>query len=106
MDTEFEIADYKFFRTLWATLVVNEGVGYSDILRRPCARSRAEITAAAQARRIPIGPVLSPAELLADRQYAARHFLAGDGTPRLPLLVDGARPDWRRQADKELPADA
>lgn len=79
-----------------------------DDILRPwfAARSRAEITAAAQARRIPIGPVLSPAELLADRQYAARHFLAGDGTPRLPLLVDGARPDWRRQADKELPADA
>ncbi|NKE47045.1 hypothetical protein HB662_19860 [Roseomonas frigidaquae] len=78
-----------------------------DDILRPwfVARSRAEITAAAQARRIPIGPVLSPTELLADRQYAARHFLARDGAPRLPLLVDGARPDWRR-AEQELPADA
>ena len=79
-----------------------------DDILRPwfAARSRAEITAAAQARRIPIGPVLSPAELLADRQYAARDFLAPDGTPRLPLLVDGARPDWRRPAEQELTADA
>lgn len=58
------------------------------------SRSRAEITAAAQARRIPIGSVLRPAELLEDRQYTARRFLAQDGTPRLPLLWDGAPPDW------------
>lgn len=58
------------------------------------SRSRAEITAAAQARRIPIGPVLRPTELLEDPQYAARRFLAPDGTPRVPLLWDGAPRDW------------
>ncbi len=57
-------------------------------------RTRAEITAAAQARRIPIGPVLSPRELLADRQHRARGFLAPDGMPRLPLLWDGAAAPW------------
>lgn len=58
------------------------------------ARSRAEITAQAQARRIPIGPVLNPRELLADRQHRARGFLASDGSPRLPLLWDGAAAPW------------
>ncbi|MGX9961801.1 CoA transferase [Roseomonas sp. F4] len=62
------------------------------------SRSRAEITAAAQARRIPVGPVLTPRELLTDRQYAARRFLAADGTPRLPLLWNGAPPEWNRGA--------
>ncbi|MBL6456114.1 CoA transferase [Belnapia sp. T6] len=55
------------------------------------ARSRAEITAAAQARRIPIGPVLAPVELLRDPQNQARGFLAPDGTPGLPLSWNGAR---------------
>jgi crotonobetainyl-CoA:carnitine CoA-transferase CaiB-like acyl-CoA transferase len=55
------------------------------------ARSRAEITAAAQARRIPIGPVLAPAELLADAQHRARGFLGPGGIPHLPLRWDGAR---------------
>jgi len=58
------------------------------------SRTRAEITLLAQAQRIPIGPVLSPAELLHDRQHAARGFLAPDGSPRLPLLWDGAPPGW------------
>jgi crotonobetainyl-CoA:carnitine CoA-transferase CaiB-like acyl-CoA transferase len=62
------------------------------------ARTRAEITAAAQAQRIPIGPVLSPSELLADRQHAARDFIAADGTPRLPLRTDGAPPAWKERA--------
>lgn len=55
------------------------------------ARARAEITAAAQARRIPIGPVKWPAELLDDAQYRARGFLAHDGAPSLPLAWDGRR---------------
>lgn len=58
------------------------------------ARSRAEITAAAQARRIPIGPVLFPQQLLTDAHYAARGFLGADGAPRLPLVWDGVRPAW------------
>jgi crotonobetainyl-CoA:carnitine CoA-transferase CaiB-like acyl-CoA transferase len=55
------------------------------------ARTRAEITAAAQQRRVPIGPVTWPAELLKDAQYGARAFVAPDGIPRLPLIWDG----WR-----------
>jgi hypothetical protein len=57
------------------------------------ARTRAEITAAAQARRVPIGPVTSPAELLTDAHYRARDFVAQDGTPSLPLAWDGSRLD-------------
>jgi crotonobetainyl-CoA:carnitine CoA-transferase CaiB-like acyl-CoA transferase len=57
------------------------------------ARSRADITRAAQQRRIPIGPVLWPAELLGDPQYRARGFLGEDGAPTLPLLWDGQRLD-------------
>ncbi len=57
-------------------------------------RSRAEITRAAQAKRIPVGPVLSPAELLTDRQHRARGFLAADGMPRPPLLWDGIAQPW------------
>jgi len=56
------------------------------------ARSRAEITREAQSRRIPIGPVRSPAELLADPQYAARGFIGPDGMPAMPLRADGVRP--------------
>ncbi len=55
------------------------------------ARTRAEITADAQPRRIPIGPVLFPAELLRDRQHGARGFVAADGMPVLPLGWNGAR---------------
>jgi crotonobetainyl-CoA:carnitine CoA-transferase CaiB-like acyl-CoA transferase len=55
------------------------------------ARTRAEVTAAAQAKRIPIGPVLFPAELLTDAQNKARGFLAPDGAPGLPVLWNGAR---------------
>ena len=55
------------------------------------ARSRSEATRAAQQRRIPVGPVLHPADLLTDPQYRARDFLAADGTPRLPMLWDGER---------------
>ncbi len=62
-------------------------------------RTRTEITAAMQARRVPIGPVLWPAELLDDPQYRARGFLAADGTPALPLGWNGARVDAREAAD-------
>jgi crotonobetainyl-CoA:carnitine CoA-transferase CaiB-like acyl-CoA transferase len=55
------------------------------------ARSRAEITAAAQARRVPVGPVLWPAELLRDPQHAARDFLGDGGMPRLPIGWNGQR---------------
>ncbi len=55
------------------------------------ARTRTEITAAAQARRIPIGPVKLPAELLTDAHYRARDFLAPDGAPALPLAWNGRR---------------
>jgi len=55
------------------------------------ARTRAEITAAAQARRVPLGPVKWPAELLDDAQYRARGFLAPDGMPVLPAAWDGQR---------------
>lgn len=55
------------------------------------ARTRADITAEAQSRRIPIGPVLWPSELLQDAQYRARGFLESDGTPRLPVIWDGRR---------------
>ncbi len=55
------------------------------------ARTRAEITADAQPRRIPIGPVLFPAELLKDKQHGARGFVAPDGMPVLPLSWNGAR---------------
>ncbi|MCS6891919.1 MAG: CoA transferase [Rhodovarius sp.] len=56
------------------------------------ARTREEITREAQARRIPIGPVRHPAELLSDPQYLARGFLGPGGMPALPFLVDGVRP--------------
>jgi crotonobetainyl-CoA:carnitine CoA-transferase CaiB-like acyl-CoA transferase len=55
------------------------------------ARSRAEITAAMQARRVPVGPVKWPAELLEDAQYRARDFLGPDGMPALPVAWDGQR---------------
>jgi CoA-transferase family III len=57
------------------------------------ARTRAEITRAAQDRRIPIGAVTQPTELLTDPQYRARGFLAADGMPVLPLCWDGRRLD-------------
>lgn len=78
-------------------------LGEMDAIMAPwfAARTRAEITAAAQARRVPIGPVLSPRELLQDRQHRARGFLAADGTPRLPLLWDGAAPGWRVARDSD-----
>lgn len=63
------------------------------------ARTRAEITRLAQAKRIPVGPVLSSTELLSDRQHRARGFLAADGMPRLPFLLDGAAPGWTRKED-------
>lgn len=63
------------------------------------SRTRTEITAAAQARRIPIGPVLSPRELLHDAQHATRGFLGARGVPRLPLLLDGRTPEWLEGAE-------
>ena len=63
-----------------------------DILRPWFAiYTRAEVTAQAQQRRIPIGPVLSPAELVGDPQHRARAFLQPDGTPSLPIVWDGRR---------------
>ena len=56
------------------------------------ARSRAEITREAQSRRIPIGPVRSPAELLTDPQHVARGFIGPGGMPGMPLRADGMRP--------------
>jgi crotonobetainyl-CoA:carnitine CoA-transferase CaiB-like acyl-CoA transferase len=58
-------------------------------------KTRAEITAAAQARRIPIGPVLSPSELLQNPQYMARRFIMPDGMPRIPILWDGVAEPWK-----------
>lgn len=59
------------------------------------ARTRAEITNAAQAQRIPIGPVLTLQELLSDRQHSARKFLMQNGEPRTPLMWDGHAAPWR-----------
>ena len=56
------------------------------------ARSRADITREAQARRIPIGPVRTPAELLTDPQHLARGFIGPGGMPAMPLRADGVRP--------------
>jgi crotonobetainyl-CoA:carnitine CoA-transferase CaiB-like acyl-CoA transferase len=64
------------------------------------ARSRAEITRLAQSRRVPIGPVLSPVELLDDRQHRARGFLGAGGMPRLPLLWNGAAPAWQQKGER------
>jgi len=58
-------------------------------------KTRAEITSIAQARRIPIGPVLTSQELLSDRQHSARKFLMQNGEPRTPLLWDGHAAPWR-----------
>jgi crotonobetainyl-CoA:carnitine CoA-transferase CaiB-like acyl-CoA transferase len=69
-------------------------------------RTRAEITREAQARRIPVGPVLTPDELLADRQHRARGFLGADGMPRLPVLWNGAAPDWEAPASRPAPSPA
>lgn len=55
------------------------------------ARTRAEITAAMQAKRVPLGPVKWPAELLQDAQYRAREFIGPDGMPALPVGWDGQR---------------
>lgn len=55
------------------------------------ARTRAEITRAAQEQRVPIGPVMQPTELLKDPQYRARGFFAADGMPVLPLGWNGQR---------------
>ena len=59
------------------------------------ARTRHEITKAAQSRRIPIGPVLTIRELLSDQQHTAREFLMKDGMPRTPLMWDGKAAPWR-----------
>jgi crotonobetainyl-CoA:carnitine CoA-transferase CaiB-like acyl-CoA transferase len=44
-----------------------------------------------QAKRVPLGPVKWPAELLEDAQYRARDFLGADGMPALPVGWDGKR---------------
>lgn len=55
------------------------------------ARTRAEVTAAAQAKRVPVGPVKWPAELLTDAQNTARGFIGPDGMPALPISWNGRR---------------
>lgn len=55
------------------------------------ARTRAEVTAAAQANRVPVGPVKWPAELLTDAQNKARGFIGPDGMPAVPIGWNGAR---------------
>ena len=68
-----------------------ENMADLDALMAPwfAQRSRAEITAATQQQRIPVGPVLTPVELLVDRQHRSRGFLDAAGVPRLPVLWDG-----------------
>ena len=65
-----------------------------EALIRPwfAARTRENITREAQSRRIPIGPVRTPAELLADPQYAARGFVGPGGMPAMPFRANGVRP--------------
>lgn len=65
-----------------------------ETLIRPwfAARTREAITREAQSRRIPIGPVRTPAELLADPQYAARGFVGAGGMPAMPFRANGVRP--------------
>ncbi len=65
-----------------------------EALIRPwfAARTRDAITREAQSRRIPIGPVRAPAELLADPQYTARGFIGAGGMPAMPFRADGVRP--------------
>ncbi len=61
-------------------------------------RARNELYAEIKASGIPMGPVLSPAELLEDRQYLARDFMAkvshadfsAFSMPRVPLRWNGA----------------
>lgn len=61
------------------------------------SRTRAEVQREAQAKRVPFGPVLTPAELLATEQYAARAFFAdltlSSGAcvriPQLPVQLNG-----------------
>lgn len=55
------------------------------------ARTRAEVTAAAQSRRVPVGPVKWPAELLDDAQNKARGFIGPDGMPAVPIGWNGSR---------------
>jgi crotonobetainyl-CoA:carnitine CoA-transferase CaiB-like acyl-CoA transferase len=65
-----------------------------ETLIRPwfAARTREAITREAQSRRIPIGPVRTPAELLTDPQYAARGFVGPGGMPAMPFRANGVRP--------------
>jgi crotonobetainyl-CoA:carnitine CoA-transferase CaiB-like acyl-CoA transferase len=69
------------------------------ILERSLAdMTRAEIHDLALRRRLPIGPVASPADLVDDPHFVAREFLAtiqgddghGIRLPRLPVLWNGA----------------
>ena len=65
-----------------------------DVLKPWCAsRTRAEIYAAAQARGIPFGTIVTPFELTSDPQMVDRGFIVDmDGLkmPRLPVLWNGA----------------
>ncbi|WP_340110293.1 CoA transferase [Pikeienuella sp. HZG-20] len=71
-------------------------------------RTRQDIFAEAKRRRIPLGPVLSPLELLEDPQYLARDFIA---TVRHPRLGDLSMPHvpvtWngRRFGPRPAPAE-
>ncbi len=69
-------------------------------------RSRADIFAEAKASRIPLGPVLSPLELLADEQYLARDFMARIAHDELgPLVMPQVPASWngRRFAPRPAP---
>jgi hypothetical protein len=91
------IGDPRLHEPRFATQAARgENLAALDAIMAPwfAARTRAEITAAAQVLRIPIGPVLAPREVLADPQHAARGFLGAGGMPRLPFLIDGAAPRW------------
>lgn len=65
-----------------------------DVLKPWCAqRTRRQIYAAAQARGIPFGAVVTPFELIADPQMLDRGFIVDMGDlkmPRLPVLWNGA----------------
>ena len=67
-------------------------IGQSSPSPWVAARTREAITREAQSRRIPIGPVRTPAELLADPQYAARGFVGAGGMPAMPFRANGVRP--------------
>jgi crotonobetainyl-CoA:carnitine CoA-transferase CaiB-like acyl-CoA transferase len=68
-------------------------------------KTRGEIQAAAQAKGVPFGPVLTPAELLETEQYVARSFLAGMTHPTLGRLPMPQLPvQWNGRSFAPRPA--